>query len=63
MKPVRPGGGHGAEDLSAGPRLGLCQMLAQRRERAQLQTPSSEDPDTRPRAAILRFPLARLTRQ
>jgi hypothetical protein len=63
MTPDRPGAGRRAGDEHAEPRLGLCQILAQRQERAQLRTRSSEDPDTQPRAAILRFPLTRLTRK
>jgi hypothetical protein len=61
MKPDRPATGRGAEDLS-GPRLGLCQILAQRRESAQPRTPSSEGLPLA-RAPITRLPIRLLTRQ
>lgn len=62
MKPDRPATGRGAEDLSSGPRLGLCQILAQRRESAQPRTPSSEGLPLA-RAPITRLPIRLLTRQ
>lgn len=63
MKPDRPGTGPRAEECSNGPRLGLCQLLEQRRADGHLSTPSAQDPAPQLRAKVIRFPVTRLTRQ
>jgi hypothetical protein len=55
--------GHQANDSRAGPRLGLCQILALRQESGRPGKPGTAGSPERPAAPMIRLPVTRLTWQ